>query len=356
MATLTLKSFKCFIDKSISLRQYSILVGYNSVGKSSVIQSLLILHDSLEKNKQRVFINGAHGWNMGYSKDIINDQANDSDISISYDNDLVHSQVLLENSFSQDLFLTIKRRKGLSFSSKEMYYLSAERLGPRTSQLLTNLHNAYVGPHGEYTAQVLYENEFEKVSHEKMFPNSKNPFLHAQVNTWLNTIFPDTTVSSICVPDTLTSRIAVSDQRHPSLNLYSTNVGFGISYVLPIILTCLLAKKGSYVLIENPEAHLHPAAQSAMGLFLTKMSSVGLNIIVETHSDYIVTGSQIFVAQNPEFKKDVIINFFKKGESGDIIIKEMTMDERGVLSDWPEGFIDQAARDYNKLASIRGNR
>ena len=353
MANLRLRNFKCFEDTLITLRQLSLLVGYNSVGKSSVIQSLLLLHDALFIKQARVFINGEHGWGSGYSKDLINDKAQDSVLHISLKNDTSIDFVELESRDPMDLFLLVNQVGESDFSSTPIYFLSAERLGPRTCQTLSNLKSPYVGPHGENTAQVLLENSYKKIDPERHFPDSKNPYLEYQVNQWLQYIIPGSAVTAISSPDTMAARIAVVDNNHPSLNLFATNVGFGISYILPIIVTCLLAEKGSYVLLENPEAHLHPAAQSAMGRFLAIMSSYGLNIIVESHSDYIVTGTQLFVAGNPDFRNNVVINFFGRKENGDITVKEITMDYKAILSEWPQGFIDQAARDFRLLETYR---
>lgn len=356
MANLRLRSFKCFEDTTITLRQLSLLVGYNSVGKSSVIQSLLLLHDALDSKQHRVFINGEHGWGSGYSKDLVNDKAQDPIVHITLNNGSYSEFVELESSDPMDLFLMINQIGKVDFSSIPMYYLSAERLGPRTSQTLANLDFAYVGPHGENTAQVLLDNNLKKIAAERHFSGSKNPYLEYQVNKWLQFIIPGASVISINSPETMTARIAVVDNNHPSLNMFATNVGFGISYVLPIIITCLLAEPNSYVLIENPEAHLHPAAQSAMGRFLAIMSSFGLNIIVETHSDYVVTGTQLFVAGNPDYRNNVVINFFGRNENGDVTVKEITMDDKAILSEWPQGFIDQAARDFRLLENYRRGR
>ena len=353
MASLKLRNFKCFENTSITLRQLSLLVGYNSVGKSSVIQSLLLLHDALCSKQPRVFINGEHGWGSGYSKDLINDKAQEPTVRISLDRDDVSEFVELESNDPMDLFLMINQKCESSFPSAPIYYLSAERLGPRTSQTLANLYYAYVGPHGENTAQVLLDNNFKKIAVERHYPESKNLYLEHQVNQWLQFIIPGASVTSISSPDTMTARIAVVDNNHPSLNMFATNVGFGISYVLPIIITCLLAEQGSYILIENPEAHLHPAAQSAMGRFLAIMSSFGLNIIVETHSDYVVTGTQLFVVSNPDYRKEVVINFFGRNDIGNVEVKEITMNDKAVLSEWPDGFIDQAARDFRTLENYR---
>lgn len=68
------------------------------------------------------------------------------------------------------------------------------------------------------------------------------------------------------------------------------NVGFGISYVLPIVLALVKAKKGELIILENPEAHLHPRGQRKMGELIARAAQGGVQVIVETHSDHILNG------------------------------------------------------------------
>jgi predicted ATPase len=116
----------------------------------------------------------------------------------------------------------------------------------------------------------------------------------------------------------------------------------------------LIAKEKSFIVIENPEAHLHPAAQAAMGKFLATMSHAGLNIIVETHSDHIIEGIQLYVADNPKWHDCVTINCFgKKDGENQPDVESITFDEKAVFSGWPEGFMDQSQIDFSELRKIR---
>ena len=142
----------------------------------------------------------------------------------------------------------------------------------------------------------------------------------------------------------------------------ATNIGFGISYVLPIIVTGLIAKPGTIMIVENPEAHLHPSAQSKIGQFLAVIAQSGVNVIVETHSDHVINGIQIATARRTISKEYVTINFFSKGENQQAenqtknrqpIITEITINEKGELSRWPKGFFDQTQIDYVKLLDLR---
>lgn len=69
-----------------------------------------------------------------------------------------------------------------------------------------------------------------------------------------------------------------------------SHVGTGVSYIASVIVSALSCKKGSLFIIENPEIHLHPGAQSKLLEFLSFLAAKGLQIIVETHSDHIFNG------------------------------------------------------------------
>ena len=116
------------------------------------------------------------------------------------------------------------------------------------------------------------------------------------------------------------------------------------------------------MIVENPEAHLHPSAQSKIGQFLAVIALSGVNVIVETHSDHVINGIQIATARRTISKEYVTINFFSKGENQQAenqtknrqpIITEITINEKGELSRWPKGFFDQTQIDYVKLLDLR---
>ena len=74
-----------------------------------------------------------------------------------------------------------------------------------------------------------------------------------------------------------------------------TNVGFGITYALPIVVSALSARPGSLLIVENPEAHLHPRGQVKMGELLCQASEAGIQVLIETHSDHVLNGIRLAV-------------------------------------------------------------
>ena len=90
------------------------------------------------------------------------------------------------------------------------------------------------------------------------------------------------------------------------------NVGFGISYILPILVTLLTARSGNILIIENPEAHLHPRGQAEIGKLIAEVVSQGVQVFVETHSDHLINGIRVAVKKGLVKPEDVNIAFFER--------------------------------------------
>ncbi|WP_162528596.1 AAA family ATPase [Mycolicibacterium sp. CBMA 361] len=84
-----------------------------------------------------------------------------------------------------------------------------------------------------------------------------------------------------------------------NLDLDLTSVGTGVSQVLPVLVMCLQAPPGSLLLIEQPELHLNPAVQQKLADFLLAIAASGRQLLVETHSDYLITRLRLRTAKDP---------------------------------------------------------
>jgi predicted ATPase len=165
---------------------------------------------------------------------------------------------------------------------------------------------------------------------------------------------PGVSVTASYDINTLSAQIKISNNYTIGESTIATNIGFGISYVLPIIVSGLIAKKGSYLVIENPEAHLHPSAQSNVGRFLSVIAKSGVKVIVETHSDHFVNGIQIAAALNEISNDEVTINFFSHEKvDNQPKLESISINQKGELSLWPKGFFDQTQIDFAQLFKIR---
>lgn len=352
MKKLNIKGFKCFRDADICLNNMTILVGANGYGKSSTIQALLLLRQALEKTSY-VNLNGDYDLELGEVIDIINQNYSEQQILLSLiDEDAEGKNVVclfdIEDK-AEELTLSCSfpiKGQNNELGGKEFYYISAERIGPRISQSLSSMEFLSVGTKGQRTAQVVAtKGGLTKVDSARMFQDSKNPNLEAQVNEWLSYIFPNVRINANI--DNVLLRASIKVSNNFSKSVHAPNMGFGVSFVLPIIVDGLVAKKGSFYIIENPEAHLHPAAQTAIGYFLATIAYAGVNVIIETHSDHVIDGIQLFVVKNKEWHGHVTINNYGVNLSlGEPIITPINLDQNGDYSEWPDGFMDQTQKNY----------
>lgn len=129
-------------------------------------------------------------------------------------------------------------------------------------------------------------------------------------------------------------------------------MGTGVSQVLPVLALCLIAPSNGIVLLEEPELHLHPRIQQKLGNFFLAVSESGKQVIVETHSEYLITRLRLIAAQRPEQAKMFSFVFTSKEiHQGNerTIFRSINADSTGELPPWPEGFFDQVTGDIKEL-------
>ena len=131
------------------------------------------------------------------------------------------------------------------------------------------------------------------------------------------------------------------------------NVGFGLSYTAPIVLSLLKSFNGDLIILENPEAHLHPRGQRILGELISKACAGGVQIILETHSDHLLNGIRLSVKQKKIDKSAVRLNFFYQETQDDGIRKYLKSSpailDDGSISSWPDGFFDEWDKALDKL-------
>ena len=131
-----------------------------------------------------------------------------------------------------------------------------------------------------------------------------------------------------------------------------TNVGVGVSQVLPIVVMALLSGKGSLLIFEQPELHLHPKVQARLGDFFLAMSLLGKQCIVETHSEYLIERFRRRIAEDEDdrYKKLLSVYFFETID-GQTCVRNVEINEYGAILNWPSEFFDQAANETDQIIS-----
>ena len=210
---------------------------------------------------------------------------------------------------------------------KSIVYISAERLGPQNDVMRNDsLPPNSIGTKGE--------NLLNALSHQNL------DFMD-YVARCLSQILGG---AAMKIQDPKATRLELLlNSRDGHQLFHPVNVGFGYSYVLPVIVGTLLAENGSMLIVENPEAHLHPGAQSRIMEFLIEQSNIkDLQLIIETHSDHVVNGMRISMKKGKLKPADGIIQHFAYTKQGATpVVTRITSDTKGNLSDYPEDFQDE---------------
>jgi len=232
----------------------------------------------------------------------------------------------------------------------KLTYLSAERLGQREIYPFYDPKlTPVVGSKGEFSVSILFNQGEENVENDLVYSNYP-PTLRRQVEGRMNHFFPGAIfeINQVNRTNSLTLGFQVSGETDFQRPIHT---GFGLTQVLPIFVAALSAKQNDLVIIENPEVHLHPAAQSEMGKFLTTVAAAGIQVILETHSDHILNGIGREVKSGTLSPYKLALHFFRprNDESGSQVESPM-IDSEGNLNSWPEGFFDQIDKDMNFFA------
>ncbi|WCH48146.1 AAA family ATPase [Lysinibacillus sp. OF-1] len=134
-----------------------------------------------------------------------------------------------------------------------------------------------------------------------------------------------------------------------------TNVGVGVSQVLPILVMTLLAENNSTIIFEQPELHLHPKVQTRLADFFVTMIKLNKQCIVETHSEYLINRLRYKAVSSPKdnINKNVMI-YFVEQEEGKSKYRPIQINDYGVIEDWPKGFFDE--HEKNATAILKAAR
>jgi predicted ATPase len=212
-----------------------------------------------------------------------------------------------------------------------------------------------IGVHGEYTAQALALRETAQVRESLRHSSTKDRgviTLRTQVESWASEIIRPIQITAQWPAGITASLIRFQEPGLFTGQIRPANIGFGFSCTLPIIVAGLLLPAGGVLIVENPEAHLHPAGQSRLGRFLARVAGSGGQVIVETHSDHLINGIRLGVADERVLGAEhTIIHFFNetgRGEPTPILLTK-----NGGLDRWPVGFFDQIERDLGELSRAK---
>lgn len=390
VTSVSLAYFKCFERLRLPLAPLTLLSGLNATGKSSVLQAFSLLHQSaVESEWTRALILNGRLVALGAAGDVIDKITGRYEFGISLESDTfrctwrMHSEDRVRDLavpimritwaaaddwqeevydleadqihriyhlLPEDLANRSAHARTLITTLVRVAYISAERIGPReTYPATTPDQQTNVGPRGEYAPWFLHHFA-ERRPLERLLIADAPPTLQRQTEAWMDRFFPG---SGLVVRPVEGANLMTMGIRTNTATSYHRpqNVGFGITHVLPIVTSCLGAGPGDVILIENPESHLHPAGQSAMGRFLAMAAAAGAQIILETHSDHVLNGVRRAVKDGVIAPEQVAIHFFtaRTDDPTSAQVFSPLIDPAGNIDTWPEGFFDQLDKDTAAL-------
>ena len=124
-----------------------------------------------------------------------------------------------------------------------------------------------------------------------------------------------------------------------------TEVGFGVSQVLPVLVLCASAQKGSILILEQPEIHLHPAVQAGLADILIETSQRGVQLILESHSEHLLRRLQRRIAETKLTPEETALYFCESDKTGTSHLKPLDVDTYGNINNWPEHFFGDEMGD-----------
>jgi len=372
-----LQDFKCFESLRLPLGSLTLLSGANASGKSTVIQSFVLMHQTIREHEwsTRLMLNGGT-IQLGTVTDVV-DELHGRDayqIALCDDGETVYrwrfegergEMSMAVNSVSVDgtetkqpqvlhYLLPPEEQSTLAARLRDLTYLTAERLGPREAYPLQDPEfTPVVGPRGEHAASVLHFEGDKPVSSPELVIEDTAPTLLHQAEAHMDVFFPGCRINVQKIPNvnavTLGLRTSNAEEFHSPVH-----TGFGLTQLLPVVVAALSVRSPALLLIENPEVHLHPAGQAAIGELLAKVALGGVQVILETHSDHVLNGVRRAVKEGVLAPGDIALHFFRpRREDGRDDLPQVespALDTNGNIDTWPEGFFDQFDRDMNYFA------
>lgn len=218
-----------------------------------------------------------------------------------------------------------------------IYYLGPLRSFPKRSYQWSGTSPTDVGQQGELTINAILAATL-KGEKRNLAKGTRNKTFQEMVAYWLKELGLIYSFRLEEIAPNSNHYKTYVKKENGSAEVALTDVGFGVSQILPVIVLLYYVPKGSTVLFEQPEIHLHPAVQSKLAdLILTVSETRNVQVIVESHSEHFIRRLQRRVAEDTANSKDLKLFFFstKRGKAS---YQELQLDDFGAIHNWPENF------------------
>ncbi|NIY68829.1 AAA family ATPase [Streptomyces malaysiensis] len=376
---IKLINFKAFRRLELSLGPLTLLTGLNSSGKSSVLQALALLRQSYETQMLTRTKHAGGGLllngdlvALGTAQDVLHEDFGPVEELPAVNEPLVG--FVIEEDGEQrtwaaaydirhpdrDVMPLAEGSVRSHVAEQPFQYLHADRITPavtypRSHQIA--IARGFLGVRGEHTVNYLRHHTEQDVPMEVpdgplRHRGATSPQLLDQTIAWMQELCPGVNIETDPIEGTDSVRLSYGFGGTAGINATRrrrpTHVGFGLTYALPVVVACLTATSESLILLENPEAHLHPRGQSRMAALLSAAAATGAQLIVETHSDHVLNGVRIAVKHGGLQPEDAVVHYFSGNGAGAEVVTPR-IDKDGMLEQWPEGFFDEWENSLDQL-------
>lgn len=361
---IRVQRFKSLNDASFPLAWLNVFSGLNGMGKSSLIQSLLLLRQSYEKNTlldKGLLLKGDY-ITLGTGKDVLTENANNETIEFTIKwADAEPVNFVFDYAGKSDLQpLQTKPAipaKQPNLFNKNFQYLAADRISPKTAYDASDYYikdlNS-LGNHGEFTAHYIAEYGLEPIKLKSLqHAKSSSLSLLDTLDKWMAEISPGIRIRARLHPEmnSVSLGYAFEHGSEVTAEFKPQNVGFGLTFVLPVLVAILRAAPGDMLIIENPEAHLHPAGQAVLGHLCSLAAAGGVQLFIESHSDHFLNGIRVAVKEGVIRNDRVSLFFLERGpgQAHEARVVSPVIDKSGRIDVWPAGFFDETDKQLEKL-------
>ena len=350
---LYIHNFKCFYESELKLRNLNLFCGTNSSGKSSAIQALLILAHNATENVSAPL--NSQWITLGSFNETRNPIKNAKKFTVSAAISKNIFEVVFSESEDETIDVVTKIKKDsqeikdlINYQNRHIFYLPAARIGPEDSYKKNFDKYNFFGDSGEFVIDYFAKNQKNPLVKE-LQKDLSGATLYTQVNYWLEYIMNvNLKIEEMGITNTYSVKYAYKSNK----DVRPFHIGTGVSYILGVIIAGLSAKKNDIVIIENPEIHLHPKAQSDLAEFLCFIANSGIQIVIESHSDHIFNGIRKAIAIKTISKQHVSINFFELDENLLTKITRIEISASGRVIKHVKGLFDQFDDDLDEILGL----
>ncbi|MCS2949455.1 DUF3696 domain-containing protein [Bacteroides sp. BFG-638] len=376
ITNLNINNFKLHKQTQLDIKGLTILTGMNGMGKSTVIQSLILLRQSFMMNDLDAGLNlKGDLCDAGISGELACQSSDEHSLKIelkfSQQDDLTYVFNYPDN-IMDTLLPSVKGNivdknilSKYSLFNEYFQYLSAFRFGPQksynrdTSLVVTKKQISKIMGQCEYAVHFLEQYKNTDIPVKELALIDKNDVtpdlrLIVQVERWLRMISPNIKINIEQSGEDFKLKYKFNREENTiTEDITALNTGFGVTYVLPILIAILSAQKDAVILIENPEAHIHPKGQAILMELMAKAVANGIQIILESHSDHIINGSLVAVSNGLITPELLSIYYFNREEHQHVAISHpLEISKNGHIKRPPKGFFDQIDIDLKTLTGF----